>query len=466
MDLSAPTCYQAVLSHDRRFDGVFFTCVKSTGIYCRPICPAIVPKQANCTFVSSAAEAEKAGYRPCLRCRPEHAPAHINGVADSLADRLASHIEETLLADETLSEVARRFNVSERHLRRLFVQRFGLEPKAFLTTRRLLFAKQLLQDSSLPITHIAYSVGFGSPGRLTITMKKAYGFTPERLRRETHVHKSAQPLMLRADYRPPFGWTALLQFLQKRATPDEWVDGQTYHRLVDGREIIITNVPDKSYLTVRLPLELSRQAHAILAKTRRLFDLDANPVSIETALAADPLLSRLVAKYPGLRVPGCWDSFETLLRAVIGQQVSVAGATTLMRRVAESIGITAAAISGSTPEAIAALGFPHKRAATIWSLGNAVQSGALQLDESDPQLFYENLIAIPGIGPWTAEYLRMRVLHWPDAFPAGDLGLQKALVPGERQTPRQLEARALTWRPWRSYATMLLWKSLEEQGGK
>jgi AraC family transcriptional regulator, regulatory protein of adaptative response / DNA-3-methyladenine glycosylase II len=296
-------------------------------------------------------------------------------------------------------------------------------------------------------------------------MRRAYGSTPEILRKEIPVLQACKPITLSTAYRPPFNWTSLLQFLHSRATPQEWVFEDAYHRLMNGCEIIVTNIPSKNCLSLQIPAELSRQSHTVLGKARALFDLDANPLVIEAALSRDLFLRQLIARHSVLRVPGCWDNFELLLRVILGQQVSVAGATTTMRRLVHRIGVTPANIAASSPGGIAAIGMPLKRATTIWMLGDMVQSGALHLDELDPQLFYEQLVAIPGIGPWTAEYMRMRVLHWPDAFPAGDLGLQKAAMPGQRQTELQLIAHSAAWQPWRSYATILLWKSLENHGG-
>ncbi len=465
MELQRDTYYRALLAHDRRFDGVFFTCVTSTGIYCRPVCPTHPPKQENCHFVTSSIEAEKAGFRPCLRCRPELAPQVTDKQAVFPAHKLAAYIDETLLMDETLSSIVSKFGLSERQLRRVFVQTFGVEPKQYITSRRLLFAKQLLQDTKLPITDIAFSAGFNGRGRLTINMKRSYGFTPERLRHELDSVEQPGQMVLRADYRPPFDWTALLQFLQNRATPLEWVTGDVYHRLVNGHEIMVKNMSAEGYLAIHIPFELSRQAHAVLRRVRHLFDLDARPSAIADTLSRDALLARIIKKHPGLRVPGCWDNFEMLLRVVVGQQVSVAGATTIMRRLVERVGTTPAAVAGSSPEQIAALGMPQRRAETIWQLARLVKTGILNLEEKDPHVFYEQLVAVPGIGPWTAEYLRMRVLRWPDAFPASDLGLQKAIASGGRETQKQLIVRAAGWQPWRSYATVLLWKSLENKGG-
>lgn len=458
MKLDKTICYRALKSHDHRFDGVFFTCVTSTGIYCRPICPAIVPKRENCQFVGSSIEAEKAGFRPCLRCRPELAPsAYAEG---TVAYRLASYIDETLLMDETIGDAARKFKISERQLRRIFIQTFGVEPKRYLISRRLLFAKQLLQDTTLPMTDIAFSAGFNSRGRLTINMKRFYGFTPERLRKDSVSTARSQTLILRADYRPPFHWEALLDFIKGRLTPMERVAQNTYYRHVGSHEISVTQAPGKNYLLITIPVELSRKAHAILKKVRRLYDLDANPSVVDAALAEDPFLEPLLKQHPGLRVPGCWDNFEMLLRAIIGQQVSVAGATTVMRRLSEGIGTTPEAILKSSPQSIAAMGMPVKRATTIWTIARQVHEGSIDLEEKDPEHFYTQLLAVPGIGPWTAEYLQLRILGWPNAFPAGDLGLQKALQLNEKAS-RQ---RANAWQPWRSYATMLLWRSLQNQG--
>ena len=464
MILTDEQCYAAVLSHDTRFDGRFFTCVSSTGIYCRPICMAIVPKRRNCFFVSSPIEAEQKGFRPCLRCRPEYAPKDDTLYEHSLIGVMAKYIDETLLMDETLAEVSRRFSVSDRHMRRLFFDVFGTGPKSYVTSRRLLFAKQLLQDTQLPIVDVAFAAGFNSRGRLTVNMKRVYGFTPERLRKEG-VGRSDKMIRLRTDYRPPFDWTGLLEFLAGRATPAEWIQDGVYHRIVDGCEIIVTNDSAKNCLFIELPLELIRQSHLILQSVRRLFDLDANPIVIESTLSQDPLLEKIIRRYPGSRVAGCWDVFEMLLRVIVGQQVSVAAATTVMRRIVDAIGVRPADIAESSPELIASTGMPLKRAQTIHMIGNLVQDGLLNLNEKDPVVFYRQLVALPGIGPWTAEYLQMRIVRWPDAFPAGDLGLQKAVKPGERVSEQWLRQHSEQWRPWRSYAALLLWKSLENKGG-
>ena len=461
MELTHQSCYQAVQAHDFRFDGLFFTCVSSTHIYCRPICRAQIPKSENCSFVRTAALAEKAGFRPCLRCRPELAP-DTRREARLPAQQLAAYIDDTLLLDETLGMVVRQYRISERHLRRLFIHEFGVNPKEYLTTRRLLFAKQLLQDTNMPILQVVYSAGFSSPGRLTISMHRAYGLTPMQLRKQQKKLPSAR-LQLRADYRPPFDWSGLLQFLERRLMPGEQIEDEIYYREIDGRTIMVNNNTEQHRLTITLPAELSRQAYNILRKVRHLFDLDANPLVIEQALSADTFFTPLVKKYPGLRLPGCWNSFEMLLRTIVGQQISVAGATTLLRRLANAIGLNPKQIAHRSPAAISALGIPLKRATTICRVAVMVQNGLLPLNERDPQRFYNHLVAIPGLGAWSAEYLQMRVLHWPDALPASDLGLQKILISGQRQTEKQLRAESENWRPWRSYATMLLWRSLEKE---
>jgi AraC family transcriptional regulator of adaptative response / DNA-3-methyladenine glycosylase II len=463
MELQPAICYQAVRSHDSRFDGLFFTCVLSTGIYCRPVCPAQVPKFEHCRFVSSIIEAEKAGFRPCLRCQPERAPSTcLESHNDSPAQALADYIDETLLMDEILAEVTKRYGVTERHMRRLFVATFGVEPKMYVTTRRLLFAKQLLQDTTMPILQVAYASGFGSLSRRTAQMQRHYHLTPLRLRKQkSDARKNDTTIVLRADYRPPFHWQEVIAFIAGRATPFEYVEDATYHRIVNGYEVLIHNNAEKSYLEISIPLELSKQTHDIMRRTRALFDLDANPTIIEEILCTDPVLKPLTKRFSGLRVPGCWDAFEMLVRVVVGQQVSVAGATTVMWRIIERIGITPEKIAASSPEEIASAGMPLRRAETIWTLGRQVASRELQLNERDPQLFSQHLRAIPGIGPWTTEYACMRILHWPNAFPAGDLGLQKAHTPGIHLAEKQLIEHAKKWQPWRSYGAMLLWVSLQ-----
>ncbi|MGA9152661.1 MAG: AlkA N-terminal domain-containing protein [Candidatus Nitrosopolaris sp.] len=298
-----------------------------------------------------------------------------------------------------------------------------------------------------------------------MNVRRANGFTCKRRRIGLPVPHLSKPITLHTNYHPPFNWSALLQFLHSRATPQEWVTKNAYHRLISGHDIIVSNVPVKNCLSIEIPPGLSYQANTILCKTRTLFDLDANPYIIEAVLSRDFFLHQLIVRHPGLRVPGCWDNFELLLRVIIGQQISVAGATTTMRRLVNRIGVTPVNIAASSAEAIAAIGMALKRATTILRLAYMVRSGVLDLDERDLELFYQQLVTIPGIGPWTAEYMCMRALHWHDAFPAGDLGLQKAVMPGQRQTERQLIACASEWQPWRGYATMLLWKSLENQGG-
>ncbi len=307
--------YKALKSRDSRFDGVFFNCVRTTGIYCRPICPTHVPKIENCTFISTAAEAEKLGYRPCLRCRPELAPL-ARLAENSPAHMLCRQIEDTLLTDEALGQAAKRYGLSERHLRRQFIDTYGVEPKQYLTTRRLLFAKQLLQDTALPIIDVAYSAGFTSPQRLTINMREAYGFTPQRFRKEK-IYPKPKYITLRADYRPPFGWNTLLEILQKRATPLESVENGSYSRIVGGKTIIVSNDATRNRLAIQLPVELSRQSHAIVRIVRRLFDLDSNPLGIQNALGADPFMAKLIDKYPGIRVPGAWNNFELLGRPLL-----------------------------------------------------------------------------------------------------------------------------------------------------
>lgn len=464
MLLDKGICYAALLSHDARFDGVFFTCVRTTGIYCRPICPTSPPKLQNCSFVASAALAEKAGYRPCLRCRPELSPlAQLTD--NSPAHMLRRHIEETLLMDETLGHVAASYGISERQLRRTFNETFGVTPKGYVMTRRLLFAKQLLQETTLSVVDVAYSSGFNTPGRLTIAMRESYNLTPRQLRKQLSGSVEST-LVLRAGYRPPFDWNTLLDVLSGRSTPAEYIADGVYHRIVQDKVIRVANDAGNNQITVTIPAELSRQAHAIMQAARRLFDLDANPAAISETLSADPRMKALIKRHPGIRVPGAWDAFELLIRVIVGQQISVAGATTIMRRIVDRIGMTPDVLAAATPQTIAQIGMPLKRAVAIQTVSALVRDGSINLTERNPERFYQQLVAVPGIGPWTAEYLCMRLLHWPDAFPAGDLGIQKALgTPGKKFTESAARTASHAWRPWRSYATMLLWKSISNQGG-
>lgn len=481
------TCERARLSRDARFDGVFFTAVRSTGIYCRPVCPAPAPLRRNVDYYPSAAAAEAAGFRPCLRCRPELAPgegAWRRG-DDSIA-RALKLIDQGFLADHSLDQLAGRVHLGERQLRRLFVERLGAAPVRVHGTRRLLFAKQLLTETSLPVTEVALAAGFSSLRRFNAAFLEAYRMAPGELRRhasrQTQRHDLGQPLTLRLGYRPPFDFMATLGFLGQRALPGlEVVDGHSYSRTLGTRDapgwLRLSAWPGsgKGHRHA-LKLELHGVAPAQLAHTvgrvRRMFDLDADPDAIARVLSADPRLEPLLRKRPGLRLPGAWDGFETAVRAVIGQQVSVAAARTLAARLLQRHGQALAAPLAAglshlfPPPATLAdgdldgLGLTGARVASVRGMAQALLDGRVDFDPAQTlDGFVTAWSALPGLGPWTANYLALRALGHPDAFPAEDLVLQKALpADGSRLGTRQLREHAESWRPWRAYAAIHLWR--------
>jgi AraC family transcriptional regulator of adaptative response / DNA-3-methyladenine glycosylase II len=460
--------YAALTSRDSRFDGVFFVGVRTTGIYCRPICPARTPRRDRCEFFPTPALAEHAGFRACFRCRPELAPgnAPVDAV-DTLVTTATQRIAEGALNDASLDDLAAELGVSARHLRRSLEAKLGVSPVELAQSRRLALAKQLLQDTGLPLTEIAFAAGFGSVRRFNALFAERMGSAPSVLRR---AHSSdASGLTLRLDYRAPYDWDHLLAFLRARAIPGVEVVTTTYRRVVhlDGHvgEIEIAREPNALSLSVAptlLPVLMP-----LVARVRRLLDLDARPDLIADVLRRDRTLARLVSKRPGLRVPGAVDPFEASVRALLGQQVSVAAATTLAGRFAAQLGAkhgamyrfpTPREVVGAGPARIARIGMPKTRAAAIHRFAQAVTTHEIRLDTaSDLDAFVAQLVALPGIGPWTAHYLAMRALHVPDAFPASDLGVQKALG---HTGPRAAEARAEAWRPFRAYAVMHLWSSL------
>ncbi len=473
-DSDNDTCYRALQSRDARFDGVFFTGVTSTGIYCRPICPTRTPKQANCRFYTSASLAEQEGFRPCLRCRPELAPS-ANGQS-GVVDALLRRLQNSGMMEVDMADLVAMSGFSERHLRRQFLQETGLSPIAVLQTRRLLFAKQLLQDTALPVTDIAFSAGFRSLRRFNALFKERYGLAPTALRGS---HAAAEgTVTLRLDYRPPLHWPSLLAHLKHRLTPGlDAIEDDAYLRTVRigphaGWLRLGPGVKPHT-LAAEVPSSLAPVLGELLARVRQLCDLDAHPLQIDAVLGTDPVMAPYVNRRPGLRVPGAWTPFELASRTVLGQQVSVAGANTIMGRLALRFGESIATpwsglnVSTATAEAVAAasiddlarLGMPGKRAEALRHLAQAMLDGRLNLlPGGDAAQAMAALKALPGIGEWTAQYLAMRVMRHPDAFPAGDLGLRKALedngrMPSERETLAIAEA----WRPWRSYAALHLW---------
>ncbi len=475
----AKTCEQARLSRDPRFDGLFFTAVHSTRIYCRPVCPAPWAKRVR--YYRTAAAAEADGYRPCLRCRPELSPA--DGAwrrGDAVLARALKLVEQGFLAEQPLSALAARINLGERQLRRLFVERIGASPIAVHGTRRLLFAKQLLTETTLPITEVAHASGFGSVRRFNASFQAAYRMAPRDLRKRPGIETVAnsESLVLRLAYRPPYDFTAMLDFLRGRALPGvEVVDHASYARVIGGNGLPAGWLRISQWqgeLALRLELHGAKasQLPDIVGRLRRMFDLDADPDAIARVLRSDRRLTPLLRKRPGLRIPSGWDGFEISVRAILGQQVSVAAARTFAARIAQRFGETLEAQLAHglthvfpTPLQLAeadlsAIGLTRTRADAVRTVSRAVLAGVVDF-RADRTLedFVARWTALPGIGPWTAHYIALRAMGHPDAFPADDLVLQKALPnDGSRMSARALTAHAERWRPWRAYAVLQLWR--------
>ena len=482
MELDHDACYRALSTRDARFDGRFFAAVRTTGIYCRPICPARTPKSENVTFYPSASGAQEAGFRPCLRCRPESSPdlAAWRGTSNTVARALAL-IGEGALDEEAVDGLAGRLGVGERQLRRLFKRHLGASPIAVAQTRRVLFAKQLIVETAMPMAEIALASGFGSIRRFNATFQALYQRPPRELRRAglaTAEQTAAEGITLMLPYAPPYDWEAMIGFLAARAiTGIETVDADRRYRrsiALDGAQGTISVEPDGRAPALRVTIRFPRIASlaAIVRRVRRIFDLSADPLAIAQDLGCDPLLAPLVARRPGLRVPGAWDGFELAIRAVLGQQVTVTAAAKLAGKLVAAYGDPLPPGHGDglthtfpAPERIAAadlrsLGMPAARAQALASMAGAAAA--------DPRLFSRTqslddavakLRALRGIGEWTAQYIAMRVLREPDAFPAQDIGLMRALAApgGERPSAVALLARAEAWRPWRAYAAQHLW---------
>jgi AraC family transcriptional regulator of adaptative response / DNA-3-methyladenine glycosylase II len=479
MELDTRRCYAALKARDARFDGRFFVAVSTTGIYCRPVCPARTPGRERCSFYTNAASAERDGYRPCLRCRPELAP----GLAPVDAVRTAAHwvaarIDAGALNEGDLEALAAEYGLSSRQLRRVIEAEFGVTPVELAQTRRLLLAKQLLTDSGLSMAEVAHASGFTSVRRFNHLFKTRYGLNPTALRRHGRPLPGADAITLKLAYRPPLDWQRLAGFLVSRgAAGVECLQGARYARTASlaGHRGWFSAEPlaQQNALRLEVSFGLMPVLAPLLARLRQLFDLDANPRIIEAHLCQDARLARIVRRQPGLRVPGAFDGFELALRAVLGQQVTVKAASTLAGRFAAAFGEPAVTpfeqLKHFSPEAgkIAAadvqmlieLGLTKKRAETIRCLARAVAAGGLVLEPGVAlEETLERLQSLPGIGPWTAQYVAMRALGYPDAFPHGDLGLAKAL--GLRKE-KEILAAAESWRPWRAYAAHHLWASLK-----
>ena len=481
MDLDHDACYRAMSLRDARFDGRFFIAVRTTGIYCRPICPARTPRSENVVFYPTAAAAQEAGFRPCLRCRPETAPdlGAWRGTSNTVSRGLAL-IELGALDEAPVEALAGRLGVGERQLRRLFRQHLGASPVAVAQTRRVLLAKQLIHETRLPMAEVAFAAGFGSVRRFNETFLALFGRPPGALRRASGPDVSAGPqgeisLLLR--YHPPYDWPAMLEFLRRRAIAGiERVTAEATRERCSwtacrGRSRCGSATGTRCARRCGFPG--CRPCPRIIARLRRVFDLAADPVAIAAHLAQDPVLAPLVKARPGLRVPGAWDGFELAIRAVLGQQITVSAAVRLAGRLVAAHGEHLAAPDGTLthvfprPEVLAAadlatLGMPRSRAAAL----SAVAAAAV----ADRHLFdttgglddaVRRLRSIRGVGEWTAQYIALRQLREPDAFPATDIGLMRAIArqEGRGHSSAELLDRADAWRPWRAYAAQHLWAS-------
>jgi AraC family transcriptional regulator of adaptative response / DNA-3-methyladenine glycosylase II len=484
MDMDDDACYRAIETRDRRFDGRLFVAVTTTGIYCRPFCPAPTPKRENVRFFPTAAAAHEAGFRPCLRCRPETSPelAFWRGESNTVS-RALGLIEAGALDAASVDALATRLGLGERQLRRLFRRHLGASPISIAQTRRILLAKQLIQDTRLPMTEVALAAGFGSIRRFNETFRQLFKQPPNALRRTGLVEESAVTagtVAVKLGYRPPYDWERMVSFLRARAILGiETVSSSRYARTIaigDTRGFVVVEPAEENCLKATVRFANLRNLPAIIARVRRVFDLAADPMAIGAHLSQDPVLSPLVVARPGLRVPGAWDGFELAVRAVLGQQITVQAATRLGRKLVLAFGEPfadpAAGEQGlthvfPTPQQLVqadlgAIGMPQARRMALASLAAGVVADPLifgprrSLEEAVAQLR-----SLAGIGEWTAQYIAMRELREPDAFPAADAGLLRAMRDGHgvRPSPATLLAHAERWRPWRAYAALHLWAS-------
>lgn len=477
-------CYRALQTRDARFDGLLFVGVASTGIYCRPVCPARTPQFRYCRFFGSAAAAQAAGFRPCLRCRPETAPdlASWRGTSNTVSRALALIADGALNCDDAnVATLSERLGIGERQLRRLFLKHLGASPVAVAQTRRVLFAKQLIHETQMSMTQVALAAGFGSVRRFNEVFRDLFRRPPSELRRAGSARgmPSEAGVTLRLRYRPPYDWTSMLAYLEARAIPGiEAVQNETYHRTVEiggsSGSVRVVHLPKRQSLGVTIRFPNIRSLPAIVTRVRRLFDVGADIEVIDEHLCRDPLLAPLIAKRPGLRAPGGWDGFELAVRAILGQQVSVASARRLAGQLvarhgkrlpvgyADHPGLSHVFPAAETLAAARSigLGMPAARQRSLKALAEAAVA--------DPNLFrpfgtIEEAIArfrsIRGVGEWTAQYIALRALREMDAFPASDVGLLRGarLLDGGEPSPRSLIIRAESWRPWRAYAAQHLW---------
>ena len=488
MELDPVTCYRVLQARDPRFDGKFFSAVTTTGIYCRPICPARTPRQENVRFFLCAASAEAEGFRPCKRCRPETAPGTPawNGTSTTVSTALRL-VGSGFLDEHSVAALAHRLGLGERHVRRLFLEHLGIAPNAIAQSRRAHFAARVLRDTDLPVAHVALSAGFGSIRQFNDVFRGVFGEPPGRFRkrrasssprRRARAAGAGKAVTLSLSYRPPYAWDHLISFLRMRAIRGvEEVAESSYRRSVSvGRATGVLSVQraggGKNQLIVSVQGMEPAMLGSVVRRVRRMFDLDADPLAIAAHLSRDARLAPLVNAFPGLRLPLTWDPFEAMVRAILGQQISVAGAITIAGRLAERCGQDIAADGAitrvfPTPDALARadvsdLGVPAARAKCLTAVARALVGGKLSLDGSTPpESVAQQMLQIAGIGPWSAHYVALRGLGEPDAFPESDLGISKALdalgYAADRKT-RKAEIDALS--PWRGYAAIYLWNAI------
>jgi AraC family transcriptional regulator of adaptative response / DNA-3-methyladenine glycosylase II len=457
--MDADVCYRAAKARDARFDGLFFTAVRTTRIFCRPVCPVRPPLRRNMEFFPNASAARAAGYRPCLRCRPEVSPdSPVSAGTSTTVNRALRLIHDGALDEGSTAQLAERLGLTDRHLRRLFLEHVGVPPIVVAETRRLLFAKKLITETNLRFAEIAFASGFGSLRRFNEAIRATYQRNPKELRRFAPPESGGESAIeLKLNYRPPYNWEAFLRFVSRRAIAGlETVSEDTYQR--DG--ISVRHEPRENCLIACIESANVTRLRAVVEQIRFFFDLRANTREIAAHLRKSPLLKETVARNPGLRLPGCWDPFELAVRAILGQQVTVKGASTLAGRLVEAFGPPKPEILAEAD--LTRIGLTKARSESLRALARAVAGGTLRFDGSAATAdVIEQLCALPGVGAWTANYIAMRALGDPDAFPASDLGLLKA---AGISSARRLEEMAEAWRPWRSYAALYLWESLRKKG--
>jgi len=475
--------YDAFMAKDARFDGRFFVGISSTGIYCRPVCKAKQPKAENCVFYRTAAEAERAGYRPCLLCRPEQAPgASITDASANLVYRATRILEENCGSGQSLDELSGQLGCTSRHLRRVFTAEYNVSPVQYLQTRRLLLAKNLLTDTNLSVLEVAMAAGFGSLRRFNYLFKKHYNLSPTDLRKRVSDDKTHN-VTLALGYRPPYPWEEMLRFLAGRTISGvDMVRDSEYMRTArimttEGKYVFgwirVGHKPEKNTLSVTVSETLLSVLPQVLARVRHLFDLYCDPVSVwETLKVMNDIHPGLFVL--GTRLPGCFNVFEMVVRAVLGQQITVKAASTLAARIVDTYGMPVQteipglsrvfpspediiALEGPVENHLGPLGVTTTRAKTIFELAQAIVQGELDFDlPAQPEEEIKKLMTIRGIGNWTAQYISMRTMEWPDAFLETDVGVKKAFP---ANTSKELLAMAEAWRPWRSYATISLWNT-------